>query len=124
MGRNVEVLIIFAHGQKGEAMDDLISRQAAIDEIRTMQTYKLFAGDDMLLVDQAEAMTNLMLMRTAEPGMTPYEFCDAMWRIRTDPYGTTEGNHIEADELMCKLLTMLGYGDGVKEFEKMERWYS
>lgn len=48
-------------------MDDLISRQAAIDEIRTMQTYKLFAGDDMLLVDQAEAMTNLMMMPTAEP---------------------------------------------------------
>ena len=47
-------------------MDDLISRQAAIDEIRTMQTYKLFAGDDMLLVDQAEAMTNLMMMPAAD----------------------------------------------------------
>ena len=46
-------------------MNDLISRQAAIDEIRTMQTYKLFAGADMLLVDQAEAMTNLMMMPTA-----------------------------------------------------------
>lgn len=46
---------------------DQISRQAAIDEIRTMQTYKLFAGDDMLLVDKAEAMTNLMMMPTAEP---------------------------------------------------------
>lgn len=46
---------------------DLISRQAAIDEIRTMQTYKLFAGDDMLLVDKAEAMTNLMMMPPAEP---------------------------------------------------------
>lgn len=48
-------------------MDDLISRQAAIDEIRTMQTYKLFVGDDMLLVDQAETMTNLMMMPAAEP---------------------------------------------------------
>ena len=48
-------------------MDDLISRQAALETIRTMQTYKLFAGDDMLLIDQAEAQTELMMLPSAKP---------------------------------------------------------
>ena len=46
---------------------DTISRQAAIDALRAMQTYKLFAGDDMLLIDQAGTMTELMLLPPAEP---------------------------------------------------------
>ena len=48
-------------------MDDLISRQQAIDALRKMQTYKIFSGDDMLLIDQAGAMTELMLLPPAEP---------------------------------------------------------
>ena len=48
-------------------MGDLISRQAALETIRTMQTYKLFAGDDMLLIDQAKAQTELMMLPSAEP---------------------------------------------------------
>ena len=46
---------------------DLISRQEAIDALRKMQTYKMFSGDDMLLIDQAGAMTELMLLPPAEP---------------------------------------------------------
>lgn len=42
-------------------------RQAAIDAVRVMQTYKLSEGDDMLLVDQAEVMTELMMLPSAEP---------------------------------------------------------
>ena len=48
-------------------MDDLISRQAALETIRTMQTYKLFAGDDMLLIYQAKAQTELMMLPPAQP---------------------------------------------------------
>ena len=48
-------------------MDDLISRQAALETIRTMQTYKLFAGDDMLLIDQAKAQTELMMLPSIQP---------------------------------------------------------
>ena len=48
-------------------MQDLISRQAAIDALRAMQTYKLFAGDDMLLIDQAGAQTELMLLPPIQP---------------------------------------------------------
>ena len=46
---------------------DCVSRQAAIDTLRKMQTYKLFAGDDMLLIDQAEAQTELMMLPSAKP---------------------------------------------------------
>lgn len=46
--------------------DDLISRQAAIYALRAMQTYKLGAGEDMLLIDQAEAQTELMLLPSAQ----------------------------------------------------------
>lgn len=48
-------------------MKDLIERQAAIDALRAMQTYKLFAGDDMLLIDQAGAQTELMMLPSAQP---------------------------------------------------------
>lgn len=48
-------------------MSDLIDRQAAIDALRKMQTYKLFSGDDMLLIDQAGAQTELMLLPPAQP---------------------------------------------------------
>ena len=47
--------------------DDLISKQRSIDTLRKMQTYKLFAGDDMLLIDQAEAQTELMMLPSAQP---------------------------------------------------------
>ena len=46
---------------------DTISRQAALEKIRKMQTYKLFAGDDLLLIDQAEAQTELMMLPSAQP---------------------------------------------------------
>ena len=47
-------------------MNDIISRQAAVDALRAMQTYKLFAGGDMLLIDQAGAQTELMLLPSAQ----------------------------------------------------------
>lgn len=47
--------------------DDVISRQKSIDAVRVMQTYKLSEGDDMLLVDQAEVMTELMMLSPAKP---------------------------------------------------------
>ena len=49
-------------------IDDTISRKAAIAVLRAMQTYKLFAGDDMLLIDQAGAQTELMMLPPAPLG--------------------------------------------------------
>lgn len=48
-------------------IDGTISRKTAIDALRAMQTYKLFAGDDMLLIDQAGAQTELMMLPPAQP---------------------------------------------------------
>ena len=45
---------------------DCISRQAALDAIRPLQTYKLFAGDDMILVDKADVQTELMMLPSAQ----------------------------------------------------------
>ena len=46
---------------------DCISRQRSVDTLRKMQTYKLFAGDDMILVDKAEVQTELMMLPSAKP---------------------------------------------------------
>ena len=48
-------------------MNDAISRRAALEKVRAMQTYKLFEGDDMILVDKAEVQTELMMLPTAQP---------------------------------------------------------
>ena len=56
-------------------MSDLIDRQAAIDTLRKMQTYKLFSGDDMLLIDQAGAQTELMLLPSAQPKIIRCKDC-------------------------------------------------
>lgn len=49
-------------------------------------------------------------------------FASEMRRIDRD--NNTEMAHILADELMCKLLRELGYGEGVDIFEEMYKWYS
>ena len=46
---------------------DTISRQAAIEALRKMQTYKLFAGDDMILIDKAQVQTELMMLPSVQP---------------------------------------------------------
>lgn len=56
-------------------MDKLISLQAAIDALRKMQTYKLFAGDDMILIDKAGAQTELMMLPSAQPDIIRCKDC-------------------------------------------------
>ena len=46
---------------------DTISRRQAINALRAMQTYKMFAGDDLLLIDQAGAQTELMMLPSIQP---------------------------------------------------------
>ena len=60
-------------------MSDLIERQAATDALRKMQTYKLFSGDDMLLIDQAGAQTELMLLPSAQPEIIRCKDCKHHW---------------------------------------------
>lgn len=36
----------------------------------------------------------------------------------------TETKHYEADQLMIAVLNQLGYDEGTKIFENMDKWYS
>lgn len=53
--------------------------------------------------------------------MTPEEFLAKMQECVT---GDIERDHGAADDLMCNLLIQLGYGEGIKIFKEMERWYA
>ena len=65
---------------------DTISRQQSIDALRKMQTYKLGAGDDLLLIDQAEAQTELMMLPSTQPDVIRCKDCK-WW----DKYSDTRG---------------------------------
>jgi hypothetical protein len=54
--------------------------------------------------------------------MTPYEFYHKMLEIADNL--DKEAKHTEADDLLCAVLTELGYGAGVKVFHEMEKWYA
>ena len=54
--------------------------------------------------------------------MSPTEFEEAMSRIAATV--DIEERHIEADDLMCEVLTELGFGRGVEIFERMPKWYA
>ena len=55
---------------------------------------------------------------------TPEEFEAAMRQIDNSIEAHTESAHRGADDLMCKMLRELGYGDAVKVFEDMPKWYA
>lgn len=67
-------------------------------------------------------MDNPALADLWRNGMTPEQFKTEMEQIERS--GDTEGGHVDADELMCRVLRELGYGDGVEVFERMDRWYA
>lgn len=39
-------------------------------------------------------------------------------------HGDLEADHEDADRVICKLLTALGYGDVVEEWDVIEKWYA
>ena len=83
----------------------LIDADAAIDALRKMQTYKLFAGDDMLLIDQAEAQTELMMLPPVQPERKTGKWIDETfkpWGLVYHPYKCDQcGEHSEADSNFC-----------------------
>lgn len=54
--------------------------------------------------------------------MTPEEFYKEMKKI--SKIGDREQAHGLADELMCKVLTQLGYKKGIDIYNSMEQWYA
>lgn len=57
----------------------------------------------------------------ADAPLSPDEFAAAV--AECGKYGPEEG-HVKADELLCEQLRRLGYGEGVKEFEQLHKWYA
>ena len=53
---------------------------------------------------------------------TPERFKEKMAEIAKDD--DTELRHIWADDLMAVVLSQLGYGEGIKIFVDMGKWYS
>ncbi len=56
--------------------------------------------------------------------MSPKEFEKELCRIFKEHSWDLEMLHAEADDLMCKVLTEKGYGEGVKMFLDQEMWYA
>ena len=54
--------------------------------------------------------------------MTPDEFAEKMAYLYES--NDTEMKHRIADDLMCEVLTRLGYEEGVQIFYNMTKWYS
>lgn len=56
--------------------------------------------------------------------MNPEEFYEKMLQLKNDFGGDEEEVHINMDNLICELLSTLGYGDGVDVFDETNKWYS
>ncbi len=57
--------------------------------------------------------------------MTPEQFRDRMKEIfAAGARGDREGQHMDADDLMCELLESLGYKEGVEIFRQADKWYA
>ena len=56
--------------------------------------------------------------------ISPEEFTERMKHIKDSYSHDLECRHVHMDELMCEVLTSLGYEGGVKIFENTEMWYA
>lgn len=56
--------------------------------------------------------------------MNPKEFAEKMAVIAKYNDRDEESSHVEADDLMCEVLTELGYRDGIEIYRKMTLWYA
>jgi len=56
--------------------------------------------------------------------MTPKEFKEKIQEIIEKYDWDTEDCHFKMDNLMCEVLSELGYKDGVALFKEADKWYS
>lgn len=54
---------------------------------------------------------------------TPEQFKAEMEEIVQKTDGDPHDVHVVMDATLCRVLTELGYGDGVAIFEKQDKWY-
>jgi hypothetical protein len=48
----------------------------------------------------------------------------ALARLEACAGWDTECRHVEQDEVLCDLLTQLGYGSVVEKWKSFDRWYA
>lgn len=88
--------------------DDTIYRQAAIGALRAMQTYKMGAGDDMLLIDQAEAQTELMMLPSAQQTLYGYKIEHLAYIARVmEKEGVTAEYAVRTFDDMSRVIKMI-----------------
>lgn len=92
-------------------MNDVISRQAAIDSIRKIKAnYCETADDQILLIDKAMAMTELMMLPFAQP-----EQRKGKWIIRDNPgTGWYRVTCSECGEDVTSTIPMIGFFPNAK----------
>jgi hypothetical protein len=56
--------------------------------------------------------------------MTKEQAIEALKAIKVDYNDDTELAHVEADKVLCELLTALGHGDVVTEYNTIGKWYA
>ena len=56
--------------------------------------------------------------------MTKDQAIEALKAIKANNGTDFEMAHVEADKLLCELLTALGYGDVVTEYNTIGKWYA
>lgn len=56
--------------------------------------------------------------------MNPEEFYKQMLYLKNNFSRDKEAVHMYMDDLMCELLSMLGYGDGIEVFNETNKWYA
>ena len=92
-------------------MGDLISRQAAMDEISKQQTYKMFYGEDTMYFDANDVASVLASMPSVEQEVRPIDYQDcsnAMLKMWMDNV-VTDG---EYNRIMDKLNAHWGMKNG------------
>lgn len=51
-------------------------------------------------------------------------YFSAMEKMRKLTNHDPETSHMEADQILCEFLTALGYGELVKIYEELDKWYA
>lgn len=51
------------------------------------------------------------------------EYLNRLLELGKDNWDT-EGNHIAADDILCDILELLGYGDIVSAYCEIAKWYA
>ena len=52
------------------------------------------------------------------------ELLAQMTRLVDGPLHDTEENHVDADDILCEALRLLGQGALVDQYNKLDKWYA